>query len=517
MGKKSDKMYITHSEWSNEFEGGMSFGGCKVRKQKQNFKRLPFDCCALSLQPFEHPMCTPDGTIFELMNIVPWLKKYGTSPITGEKLSAKSLIKLNFAKNANGKYHCPVSFKEFTDNTKIAAIKTTGNVYEYDIIEKLNIKPKYWKDLLTDEPFTRKDIIILQDPQNLDNKNYANFYHYKKGIKAPNQNGEDDHDNINSNEATERVLNKVKKSKETVGNSSSSNSLIASKAKKAYNAAPYSQGKVSASFTSTALSIETKNEYALFDDEEYMFKHIKDKGYCSIKTNYGDLNLELNCKAAPRTCYNFIMLSKKGYYKNVIFHRSIKHFMIQGGDPTGTGRGGESIWKKEFPDEFKSNLSHKGRGVLSMANHGKNTNGSQFFITYRSCTHLDNKHTIFGKLVGGLEVLSKLEAIPTDDQDRPLQEIKIKDVVVYVDPYEKFQEELKSKEEQKKEEEEKEKKKIENASKFKTTKTGIGKYLPDMSKRKETEDNEEHYNDYERLIKKQKTKGKSGFGDFSSW
>ena len=132
---------------------------------------------------------------------------------------------------------------------------------------------------------------MKKDPQNLDNKNYANFYHYKKGIKAPNQNGEDDHDNINSNEATERVLNKVKKSKETVGNSSSSNSLIASKAKKAYNAAPYSQGKVSASFTSTALSIETKNEYALFDDEEYMFKHIKDKGYCSIKTNYGDLNL----------------------------------------------------------------------------------------------------------------------------------------------------------------------------------------------------------------------------------
>lgn len=69
---------------------------------------------------------------------------------------------MNFAKNAKGKYHCPVSFKEFTDNTKIAAIKTTGNVYEYDIIEKLNIKPKYWKDLLTDEPFTRKDIIILQ-------------------------------------------------------------------------------------------------------------------------------------------------------------------------------------------------------------------------------------------------------------------------------------------------------------------------------------------------------------------
>ena len=126
----------------------------------------------------------------------------------------------------------------------------------------------------------------------MDDKNYTNYYHFKKGIKAPVQN-EDEIDNINSNEATERILNKVKKAKDTSNASSSSNSLIANKAKKAYNAAPYSQGKVSASFTSTALNIETKNEYALFDNEEYMFKHIKDKGYCSIKTNYGDLNLGL--------------------------------------------------------------------------------------------------------------------------------------------------------------------------------------------------------------------------------
>lgn len=114
------------------------------------------------------------------------------------------------------------------------------------------------------------------------------------------------------------------------------------------------------------------------------------------------------------------MLSKQGYYKGVKFHRSIKNFMIQGGDPTGTGRGGESYWKKDFVDEFKSNLSHKGRGILSMANRGKNTNSSQFFITFRSCQHLDNKHTIFGKLVGGLETLSKLESIPTDESDKPL-------------------------------------------------------------------------------------------------
>ncbi|GBO31436.1 Peptidyl-prolyl cis-trans isomerase-like 2, partial [Araneus ventricosus] len=122
----------------------------------------------------------------------------------------------------------------------------------------------------------------------------------------------------------------------------------------------------------------------------------------------------------PKTCENFIKLSKSGYYENTIFHRSIKNFMIQGGDPTGTGSGGESAWKKLFKDEFKPNLSHQGRGILSMANSGPNTNKSQFFITFRSCQHLDKKHSIFGRVVGGLDTLSKMEKIETDKDDKPL-------------------------------------------------------------------------------------------------
>lgn len=119
--------------------------------------------------------------------------------------------------------------------------------------------------------------------------------------------------------------------------------------------------------------------------------------------------------------------------------------MIQGGDPTGTGRGGESYWKTPFPDEVKYNLSHDDRGILSMANKGKDTNGSQFFITYRPCTHLDKKHTIFGRVVGGLDVLNKMEAVPTDESDRPERDIMIKEVSVFVDPYEEFQSRLKRK------------------------------------------------------------------------
>jgi len=137
--------------------------------------------------------------------------------------------------------------------------------------------------------------------------------------------------------------------------------------------------------------------------------------------------------------WNFTRLAQKGYYKGVAFHRNIKNFMIQGGDPSGTGRGGASIWGKNFNDEFEGPLVHDTRGILSMANKGKNTNSSQFFITYRPVPHLDRKHTIFGKVVGGMNVLSKMEAVETDGSDRPLNKIVIKDVVVYLDPFEEFQ------------------------------------------------------------------------------
>lgn len=94
--------------------------------------------------------------------------------------------------------------------------------------------------------------------------------------------------------------------------------------------------------------------------------------------------------------------------------------MIQGGDPTGTGSGGESIWGKPFKDEFNSKLTHSGRGVVSMANSGPHTNGSQFFILYKSANHLNFKHTVFGNAVGGLTTLAAMEKVPVDDSDRPL-------------------------------------------------------------------------------------------------
>ncbi|PIO52636.1 peptidyl-prolyl cis-trans isomerase, cyclophilin-type, partial [Teladorsagia circumcincta] len=117
----------------------------------------------------------------------------------------------------------------------------------------------------------------------------------------------------------------------------------------------------------------------------------------TLHTTAGDIKLELFCQECPKACENFLALCASGYYKDNIFHRNIKDFMVQTGDPTGTGKGGNSIWGGPFEDELSVELRHEGRGTLSMANNGPNTNKSQFFITYAKQPHLDLKYTVFGK------------------------------------------------------------------------------------------------------------------------
>jgi len=144
-----------------------------------------------------------------------------------------------------------------------------------------------------------------------------------------------------------------------------------------------------------------------------------------LETNLGDVQLELYWEHAPKTCRNFADLAKKGYYNGVIFHRIIADFMIQGGDPTGTGRGGTSIYGQRFEDEIHPELRFTGAGILAMANSGPNTNGSQFFITLGPTPYLDNKHTIFGRVSSGMRVVQRLGAVAVDAQDRPREDVKI--------------------------------------------------------------------------------------------
>ncbi|KAI4728089.1 peptidyl-prolyl cis-trans isomerase ppi1 [Aureobasidium sp. EXF-10728] len=128
---------------------------------------------------------------------------------------------------------------------------------------------------------------------------------------------------------------------------------------------------------------------------------------------------------ATQTCHNFSTLASRGYYNTTPFHRIIPSFMIQGGDPTGTGRGGTSIYGDKFPDEIHPLLRHSGAGILSMANAGKDTNGSQFFITLAPTPWLDGKHTVFGRVKGGMKVVQRMGLVKVDKEDRPVEAVRI--------------------------------------------------------------------------------------------
>ena len=144
-----------------------------------------------------------------------------------------------------------------------------------------------------------------------------------------------------------------------------------------------------------------------------------------LETNQGNIEINLKFDVAPKACENFVKLVEKGYYNGLIFHRVIKGFMIQGGDPTGTGTGGESIWGKPFEDEVSLAAKFDASGILAMANSGPNTNGSQFFITCAKTPWLNMRHTIFGEVISGLEVVQKIENTPVNGEDRPITQEKI--------------------------------------------------------------------------------------------
>ncbi|KAK1832302.1 putative cyclophilin type peptidyl-prolyl cis-trans isomerase [Podospora conica] len=579
MGKGTDKLYITHSEWSSADAYSASVGANASRSSNSSaasFKRLPFNFCAASLQPFKNPVCTPDGTIFDVEVISAWLDKHPTNPVNGQPLAAKDLIKLNFARNADtsvtadrngvptdgkGDFIDPVSFKVFTDNTHIVAVRhgTYANVFAWDTVERMNIKAKMWRDLVDDAEFGRRDIITLQDPQNAASRDLSQFKYLQDGSDAlltPEQQAERESSNVNI-AALGRMGEKVLRAKEAVTRARQQrldpnrtttalakptsttapaprSSLIQEK-KLAHNAAGHTTGAAAASFTSTGLTPSTTNERALLTQEEWLLKPkvVKTLGYARLSTTHGDLLIELHPEFAPKAVWNFTRLAQRGSYRSVPFHRSIRNFMIQGGDPTGTGRGGTSIWGKNFEDELQGPLTHDARGVVSMANKGKNTNSSQFFITYKAAKHLDRKHTVFGRVVEGADTtLARMEAVKVDEGGRPVDEILIKEVVVYVDPFEEF---LKDKgERERKEAERKEVERQGGTEDDRTTWTGkrirtagdegagggaggVGKYLKGVGAAEGGGGGGkvEEWEEAEQPRKKAKMGG--GFGNFDGW
>lgn len=153
----------------------------------------------------------------------------------------------------------------------------------------------------------------------------------------------------------------------------------------------------------------------------------------TLHTSLGDIKIEIYCDLVPKTAKNFLALCASGYYDGTVFHRNIKGFIVQGGDPTATGKGGDSIYGGKFEDEFNEKLTHDSRGVISMANSGPNTNGSQFFITYAKQTSL-RESPIFGKIIDGFETLDFMEKEKVGKNNRPINEIKINSVTIHCNP-----------------------------------------------------------------------------------
>lgn len=174
--------------------------------------------------------------------------------------------------------------------------------------------------------------------------------------------------------------------------------------------------------------IQTTEEGATVD--QLMNLKEGEKLVAVVETNMGTIDIELFAKQTPKTVQNFAALAAKGYYNNLIFHRVIKDFMIQGGDPTGTGAGGESIYGKKFDDEIVPSLRHNDAGMLSMANAGPNTNGSQFFITVIPTPWLDGRHTVFGKVVSGMNVVYDISKVKTNQSDKPVEKVVMQKVII---------------------------------------------------------------------------------------
>lgn len=155
----------------------------------------------------------------------------------------------------------------------------------------------------------------------------------------------------------------------------------------------------------------------------------------TLHTDVGDLKLELFCEQCPITCENFLALCASGYYNSNIFHRNIPGFMIQTGDPTGTGKGGKSIWGAKFEDEFRESVKHTARGMVSMASNGPDTNGSQFFITYSKQPHLDMKYTAFGRVIDGFDTLDTMEKLPVNEKNhKPVSETQLRTITIHANP-----------------------------------------------------------------------------------
>lgn len=451
-------------------------------KTKINY--LPFNYCSLSLHPFTNPVCDEKGNIFEKKYIINYLSKYHKNPIDYSQLSIKNLTNLNFYKGNNNKYCCPITLKEYSENTKIVIIKETGNVYSYEAYLELNKNIKNFKDLLNDQKFDPKNVIIINDPNNkkiinnfkfIKNKeelDYINNLIYnneeilnekKETVNLPSnykkiiEDYEKDNSiekikkleiieqiNLGKNYLDKEYLNKIKKNYEE--NFLPIFKLLKEKIKHKEN---INEIKNLINFNSNIFLFflkennlykkylnlnENSNYNPNFDELRNIYYNIikknKMKGYIKFYTNFGNLNIEIFSDLVPIASENFIELCEEKIYLNKKFNRllhnysiSIENFDIK-----------ENYFGKSFNNENNNFYSHNEKGLLCMINNENNVNNYKFLITLSNEKKEKNKNTIFGKILDDLKILDIFNSIKTENT-KPIYEIKINKIEIYKNPF----------------------------------------------------------------------------------
>lgn len=436
----NDKLFITPSEYSGVYGQHGATKGAQQEKQVT----VPFHMCAITYQPWTQPAClVRDGLVCDKEALVAFVQQYGKSPATGEPATMEDILDLHISRNEREQWYDSISLRKFTDHSHMVAIRPSGHVYLFETVQQLNLKPKMMRDLTTDAAFTKSDIITLQDPHDLGRRTMQHMYHVQHHLTLAHKSSTEDV-NAAATGSTRALLAQLRQNQQP-----KEQARGAPEEEEVRRTTGTSTGRTAASFTSSSLTPRTRTEEITVDEEAVMFEALSSRqtkhAVVRLQTNFGALVLELFVNKAPRTCYNFLALCERGTYHHTTFHRNVPGFMIQGGDPTGTGRGGESIWGHPFEDELcrPSAHRHTGRGILSMANKGVNTNGSQFFITYRATPHLDAKHTVFGILLGddSFRVLDALERVPNvPDTTRPIRPIELIEAQVFQDPFATYME-----------------------------------------------------------------------------
>jgi peptidyl-prolyl cis-trans isomerase-like 2 len=477
--RQREKQYNSAREQRDYSQIRSGTGGAAALAAGAVQRSLPFGHCSLTLLPIaDTPVCNRDGIMYENSSIMPFVMRHKVDPVSGRPLKTSDLITLHIdVDEESGTWQCPVLTKHLTSHTKVVAVLQPdgkqANVYSFQAYHELNVKPKSYVDLTTSEPFNPKtDVIVLNDPENehwmQSHRAMDAFYHIRHGKELGLDRSQQE-ENVRHSKTSQRILDQLqqeqaKKQKALNESSAATSSAETNPTNKLQILASdvlgveYTTGKASTSLTSTAMPSHSAahgasdrrfatNEELLMSQMKAM-RGLKKKGYVRMHVAYTDkegnmeedaLTLELHCDMAPRTCINFLGLCRQGRYDTTLFHRLIPNFMIQGGKASdGTDA---SFWGPDeaFADEFDDRLKHSGQGIVSMANSGPGTNKQQFFVTFKSCPHLDRKHSVFGRVVGAdtddsVRVLQKWQSCPVDAKDRPKRPIRIVRTEVLVDP-----------------------------------------------------------------------------------